>query len=265
VWQGRCISGAPKKTRHWQNTHPGIPLSWFCGSKSLALVFILVVNPIACLVGAICLAATGSSASCFGDPQEAGTSGSSSSTSIKQPSGRKSSGKGSGSGRPTTSALYRELLLSPSHWLATWRLNCVLVAWHAAVGGAPRDYALEDKAAFLLEADRLGLPVAPFVKAPRVFVKHRSVEGGQVGSGAACWVVGVVCCCCVCRFYGGGLELLWLAPLHTHTHHPQSECSTLPPTTSPTTSPTTRVSTCTTTSLRGGTGSCQRHSTTRRA
>jgi hypothetical protein len=61
-----------------------------------------------------------------------------------------------------------------------------------------RDYALEDKAPFLLEADRLGLPVAPFVKAPRVFVKHRSIEGGQVGA-CALEVVGF-CMLIVWRF-----------------------------------------------------------------
>ncbi|KIZ05932.1 hypothetical protein MNEG_2024 [Monoraphidium neglectum] len=124
----------------------GVPLSWFCASWWLALLFMLVVNPIACLLGAV-YAAEGGSA------------------------------RGSWLGK--VAGRYRGLLLAPSHWFATWRLNCVLVAWHAAVGGSARDYALEDKAPFLLEADRLGLPVAPFVKAPRVFVKHRSIEGGQ--------------------------------------------------------------------------------------
>ena len=38
---------------------------------------------------------------------------------------------------------------------------------------------MEDKGTFLLEGERLGLPVSPFIKAPMVFVKHRSIEGGM--------------------------------------------------------------------------------------
>ncbi|KAI8468551.1 MAG: hypothetical protein J3K34DRAFT_477654 [Monoraphidium minutum] len=129
-----------------------VPLSVFCTSRAAALLFLLLVNPIASAMGALYLVAT--------EPRGGGYGG-----------GYTSGGTG---GLAAAAAAYRELLLAPRHWLASWRLNCVLVAWHAAAGGSPRDYGLEDKGPFLLEADRLGLPVAPFIKAPRVFVKHRS-------------------------------------------------------------------------------------------
>lgn len=154
--------------------HPsGAPLSWFCAHKLLVLLFLLVINPIACLLGAIYLVATNSP-------------GSSSSS---------DGADSAGGGLSAVAKRYRELLLAPAHWFATWRLNCVLVAWHAHVSGNQREYALEDKADFLLEADRLGLPVAPFVKAPKVFVKHRSIEGGQV---RLCLRVCMGVCVCVC-------------------------------------------------------------------
>jgi hypothetical protein len=141
-----------------------VPLSVFCASRAAALFFLLVINPLACLVGALYLAATGAAASSFPDDACAAAP----------------------RGAARAAALYRELLLRPSHWLASWRLNCVVVAWHARVGGSLREYGLEDKGAFLLAADRLGLAVAPFLKGRKVFVKHRSMEGGQVGR-ALCW------------------------------------------------------------------------------
>ena len=195
-----CFATPPSRLAHWPA--PGVPLSVFCSSKAAALLFFLVVNPLASAFGALYLAATGSAASCFGDEADgAGLHGVAGATAgyggrgaglhaqyAKQAAAAKAAPASGGILR--VAALYRELLLAPSHWLATWRLNCALVAWHAAVAGSPRDYSLEDKARFLREADTLGLPVAPYIKAPRVFIKHRAVEGGQVrelSRGGAAW------------------------------------------------------------------------------
>ncbi len=237
----------------------GVPLSWFCTSRWLALLFLLLVNPVACLAGAAYLAAAGAPASSFPPDEDDVTSAAALSATKRGAGGQYAGGGSSGSGASgaaRAAALYRELLLAPSHWLGTWRLNCVLVAWHAAAGGAPRDYALEDKALFLLEADRLGLPVAPFVKAPRVFVKHRSVEGGQVGRGGtgrdgARWGGRVGRAATGLLGRGGADGVLF------STSRP-SRLSTTPPRPSK----TPRASTSTTTSRPAATGSSQRRSTT---
>jgi hypothetical protein len=73
---------------------------------------------------------------------------------------------------------YRQLLLAPQHWFAIWRHNCVLMGCHALVTGSP-SYSLEDKGTFLLQGQRMGLPVSPFFQHATVFVKHKSVEGGM--------------------------------------------------------------------------------------
>ncbi len=50
--------------------------------------------------------------------------------------------------------------------------------YHELVTGSS-SYQLEDKGTFLLEGDRLGLPVSPFFRDAAVFVKHKSIEGGM--------------------------------------------------------------------------------------
>jgi hypothetical protein len=124
-----------------------VPLSWFCASRAAALFFLLVVNPLASLAGALYLAATGAPASCFGDDDPAAAPGPLAATAAAaaRATAARRGGGGPPRGAARVAALYRELLLRPSHWLASWRLNCVLVAWHARVGGSHRDYALEDK------------------------------------------------------------------------------------------------------------------------
>ena len=180
--QGHCKhththSNTPQPKQQTTPTPPGIPLSWFCACRALAALFLFVVAPAASLAGALYLTATGAPPSAL-------------------PPGPWAKRRGAA----RAAALYRELLLRPAHWLATWRLNCLLIAWHSAVCGGSRgssgstgsanassassaavaaEYALEDKGAFLLAAERAGLPAAPFVRAPKVFVKHRAVEGGQ--------------------------------------------------------------------------------------
>ena len=83
----------------------GVPLSWFCASRATAALFLLGPYPLACLAAAWYQAA-----------HQGGSPG----------------------------AWYAQLLLAPQHWAASWRLNCVLVAYHAAVTRSP-SYRLEDK------------------------------------------------------------------------------------------------------------------------
>jgi hypothetical protein len=174
----------------------GVPLSAFCASRAAFLAFLLVVNPLASAAGALYLSAArarGIDASA-GPPDDDADADGADADGGNGGNGRATAAAQAAPSPVTTGSLYRELLLAPRHWLASWRLNCLLVAWHHRVaasappsahsfggnGSGAEGYALEDKAAFLLEADRAGLPVAPFVRAPRVFVKHRAVEGGQV-------------------------------------------------------------------------------------
>ncbi|WIA30006.1 hypothetical protein OEZ86_000103 [Tetradesmus obliquus] len=129
----------------------GVPLSVFCYSRATALLFVLLVNPVACLAAACYLRLARLSPS----------------------------SPGSSSSRPVGLAdTYRQLLLAPQHWFAIWRHNCVLMGCHALATGSS-SYSLEDKGAFLLQGQRLGLPVSPFYQAATVFVKHKSVEGGM--------------------------------------------------------------------------------------
>lgn len=129
----------------------GMPLSVFCYSRATALLFVLLVNPVACLAAACYLRLARLSPS----------------------------SPGSSSSRPVGLAdTYRQLLLAPQHWFAIWRHNCVLMGCHALATGSS-SYSLEDKGAFLLQGQRLGLPVSPFYQAATVFVKHKSVEGGM--------------------------------------------------------------------------------------
>lgn len=113
----------------------GLPLSIFFLNRLTALLFILVVNPLACLAAACYLVLC--------NRQSTSTSNSSSrhSTSLhQQPSQQCSSVAGA----------YGDLLLRPKHWFAIWRHNCLVVGYHALVSGSS-SYRLEDKGVFLLE------------------------------------------------------------------------------------------------------------------
>jgi hypothetical protein len=130
-----------------------MPLSLFCYNRATALLFVLLVNPVACLGAAcyLCLFRL--------SPSSPGSDSSS-------------------SGNAGLIDMYRQLLLAPQHWFAIWRHNCVLMGCHALVT-ASASYSLEDKGTFLLQGQRLGLPVSPFYQHATVFVKHKSIEGGM--------------------------------------------------------------------------------------
>jgi hypothetical protein len=153
----------------------GIPLSVFCYSKFTALLFIMVVNPAITLVAAVycSLSSWWQQARHPASSQDSTTSSTSTST---------SSTTSSSSSQPLdVAAQYRQLLLYPNHWFAIWRHNCMLVGYHALVTGSSSSsqYAMEAKGTFLLQGQRLGLPVTPFYSEGTVFVKHTRIEGGM--------------------------------------------------------------------------------------
>jgi len=123
----------------------GVPLSTFFLWRWSALLFVLVLSPLACAVAAAYLVYSALPA----DGLLIGWA-----------------------------AAYGQLLLNPQHWFAIWRLNCALVAEHSRLTRSAA-YRLEDKGAFLLEGDKAGLPVSPFMKTPALVVKHRAIEGGM--------------------------------------------------------------------------------------
>jgi len=62
-------------------------------------------------------------------------------------------------------------------WFHYWRLNCALASYHA-LETADDGYALEDKLTFLQACEREGVAVSPWLRTPRLVVKHRNEEGG---------------------------------------------------------------------------------------
>jgi hypothetical protein len=123
----------------------GVPLSTFFLWRWSALLFVLVLSPLACAVAAAYVV--------YSAPPAEGL-------------------------LVRWAAAYGQLLLNPQHWFAIWRLNCALVAEHSRLTRSAA-YRLEDKGAFLLEGDKAGLPVSPFMKTAALVVKHRAIEGGM--------------------------------------------------------------------------------------
>jgi hypothetical protein len=134
----------------------------FCYNKFTALLFILVANPIISLGAAIYCS--------FSSNEQVAQEQS-------QPH-KSAHAQASRSKALSVAALYRQLLLFPDHWFAIWRHNCLLMGYHALVSGSS-SYRMEAKGTFLLEGQRMGLPVSPFYSEAKVFVKHVSIEGGQ--------------------------------------------------------------------------------------
>ena len=116
----------------------GIPLSVVCCCKPVAVVFLLVFYPLACLVAALNLHSSNSA---------------------------------------KVARAYSDQLLCPQDWFSFWQLNCRLATHHASVTGAS-GYGMEDKLDFLETAKREGIAVTPWMTMPKVIVKHRNEEGG---------------------------------------------------------------------------------------
>lgn len=117
----------------------GIPLSTFAYSKILTFIFITVLYPVCAVVAAL----------------NAG----------KLQNFRK------------TIESFIEQLVAPQDWFSFWRLNCRIATLHAGVT-AHRDYRLEDKWEFLLQAEKKNVRVTPYMKMSGIVCKHRNEEGG---------------------------------------------------------------------------------------
>ena len=116
----------------------GIPLSIVCHFKCVAVAFLLVGYPLAAIVSALNLH-------------------------------RGSVAK--------VATKFSEQLLCPQDWFSFWQLNCRLATHHSSVTGES-DYGMEDKLDFLECAEANGIPVTPWMKTPKLIVKHRNEEGG---------------------------------------------------------------------------------------
>ena len=124
----------------------GIPLSFFATNYWLCLFFVLVINPVVCLLGAINKARY-----------------------MKVPFQERLA---------VISRLYIDHLLCPRDWFSFWRLNCRLASYHSLVTQSSH-YRMEDKWTFLFEGNQRGVPVSPFLSDLRhLVVKDKNVEGG---------------------------------------------------------------------------------------
>jgi len=119
----------------------GIPLSWFVWNKLSALGLVLGINPLVCLMAS------------FHHWWQTGGS---------------------------ISKEYATRLLAPNDWFSYWRLNCNIVGLHSYLDKTrcQADYDMENKWTFLQEAEKLKVPISPYLKMPAVVLKHRNEEGG---------------------------------------------------------------------------------------
>ena len=127
----------------------GVPLSYFCTHYAIALVFVWFGVPFAALAAAV--------------------------IQVRDAHLTKSGN------RRTLGVAFSEALLASGTggraWFHYWRLNCALASYHAH-HSADEGYALEDKFTFLQACEREGIAVSPWLRHPRLVVKHRNEEGG---------------------------------------------------------------------------------------
>jgi len=135
----------------------GIPLSWVCCSKMVAIVYLLLCHPWVILASSIVISqsALHKRDRAFGE-------------------------------------LFEEELLAPKHWFALWRINSTLVAaHHKAHAHAPKiqnEYRYENKWDFLelalkqseLPSSSVQFKVTPIItKVAEIVCKHKNIEGGM--------------------------------------------------------------------------------------
>lgn len=118
----------------------GVPLSLFVRSKFLALSFVATASPLVSLGAAI---------------HHWLTTGES------------------------ISKEFATRLLAPNDWFNYWRLNCNVVGLHSYLEKNPPGYEMENKWTFLVEGEKRGVPVSPYLKTPALVIKHRNEEGGM--------------------------------------------------------------------------------------
>jgi hypothetical protein len=125
----------------------GIPLSIFACNWWVCLFFLIAINPVVCLLGAVNKARY-----------------------LKVSLSKKVD---------VIMSLYVEHLLHPNDWFSFWRLNCRLASYHSMLTKSTH-YSMEDKWTFLLEGEKIGVPVSPFETDMEVMVvKDKNVEGGM--------------------------------------------------------------------------------------
>jgi hypothetical protein len=137
----------------------GVPLSLFCYHWMLCLLFLLVANPIVCLVGA--------ANKVFRDKM-----------SSSSPSSASSSAVGSRNYNTKLVEYYKTHLLHPDDWFSFWRLNCQVVSYHSLARQTP-GYKQEDKWTFLKDGHAMGVPVSPFLELQSIVCKNKNIEGGM--------------------------------------------------------------------------------------
>ena len=117
----------------------GMPLSWLCLFKPIAYCFLLFGYPIICLLSAW---------------------------------------KKSLINRIPFYEAYNQQLLCPDDWFSLWRLNCILSSFHAFHTGT-KGYEMENKYIFLDSANKVQIPVSPFLDTKSLFIKNKNEEGGM--------------------------------------------------------------------------------------
>jgi hypothetical protein len=133
----------------------GIPLSIFALNYWLCLFFIYFLNPLVCFFGAV-------NKLRFrlqdGETKEKFTV-------IEQ--------------MEIVCSDYIEHLIHPTDWFTFWRLNCRLASLHSLITQSP-DYQMEDKWTFLLQGEKCGAAVSPFLTNLETLVcKNKNIEGGM--------------------------------------------------------------------------------------
>lgn len=121
----------------------GVPLSVFCYSWWMCLLFVIFMNPIVCLFGAI-----------------------------------NKSRKSKKFCMSTLAQDYIDHLLHPQDWFSFWRLNCRLVSYHSLLTKS-KDYDMEDKWTFLVEGKKYGVPISPYLEVDSLVCKNKNIEGGM--------------------------------------------------------------------------------------
>ena len=126
----------------------GIPLSLFCYWKATALILVFFINPVVCFIGAVNKA-------------------------------NKTRCNNMNEYISSVCRLYKQHLLHPDDWLSLWSLNCRLTSLHSLVSKST-GFKQEDKWTFLVDGERLGVPVTPFDKVTdSIVVKNKNIEGGM--------------------------------------------------------------------------------------
>eukprot|EP01031_Cornospumella_fuschlensis_P025835 gene25835-31201_t len=125
----------------------GIPLSFFCHFKIVAMFLVYFINPFVCFCGAFNKAY------------------------IEAKNGDEM--------LELLGNYYIEHLLHPSDWFSLWRMNCRLVAYHSTITQS-KEYGLEDKWTFLVQGKNNNVPVTPyFDQLDSLVCKHKHIEGGM--------------------------------------------------------------------------------------